>query len=132
MTLNRELFFKRMFLTGSLWNLLGGVFILSFASWIFATAGLIRPHPPLYFQAWIALFMVFGIGYYMVFRDMYGNKNLVLLGMIGKLAFSIIFILNFLLFRGQVPSFFLIPVSGDLVFVFLFGWFLLSAKRSGR
>lgn len=130
--MNREQFFKRMFLVGSLWNLLGGVLILSFSSWIFATAGLTRPHPPLYFHAWIALFMVFGIGYYMVFLDMYANKNLVILGMIGKAAFSFIFIRNLIAYRSQVPVFFLIPVVGDVIFVFLFAWFLMYARRGGR
>jgi hypothetical protein len=121
-----------MFLVGSLWNLAGGAFILSFSSWIFATADLIRPHPPLYFHAWIALFMVFGIGYYMVFLDMYANKNLVILGMIGKAAFSVIFIQNLIAYRSQVPVFFLIPVMGDVIFVFLFAWFLLYARRGDR
>lgn len=127
-----ENWYKNMFLAGTLWNLLGGVFIIAATGWIFATAGLQPPRPPVYYYAWIALFMTFGIGYYMVYRDMYGNKNIVILGIIGKLAFATIFMANLLMFCGQAPSFFLIPLAGDLVFVVLYWMFLSFAKRTGR
>lgn len=127
-----DAFYRRMFLVAALWNLLGGAFIVAATKWIFSTAGLRPPQPPLYYQAWIALFLTFGIGYYMVYRDMFGNKNIVILGMIGKLAFAVIFIGNLILFAGQAPRFFLIPVVGDLVFVGLFWMFLRFASRPAR
>ncbi len=125
-----ERWYKGIFLAGALWNLLGGAFIIAATGWIFATAGLAPPRPALYYYAWIALFMTFGIGYAMVCADMYGNKNIVVLGIIGKLAFAAIFI-AFLL-QGQAPSLFLIPVAGDLVFVVLYWMFLSFARRAGR
>jgi tryptophan-rich sensory protein len=127
-----ENFYKRVFLIGALWNIAGGAFITLFAGWIFSTGGLTPPEPPAYFHSWIALFVTFGIGYYMVYRNMYGNKNIVILGIIGKVAFAIIFIYNMITFRGQIPLFFLIPVVGDLVFAVLFGMFLGFAKKIGR
>ncbi|MER3445383.1 MAG: hypothetical protein C4291_00460 [Candidatus Dadabacteria bacterium] len=127
-----ESFYKRVFLIGALWNIVGGAFITLFAVWIFSTANLTPPQPPAYFHSWIALFVTFGIGYYMVYRDMYGNKNIVILGIIGKMAFAIIFIYNMITLRGQVPLFFLIPVIGDLIFAALFGMFLDFAKKTGR
>ncbi len=127
-----ESFYKRMFLIGAIWNLLGGVLLLVLTDWIFASAHLTPPHPPPYYQSWIALFMTFGIGYYMAFRDPYANKNIVILGMIGKLAFAAIFIGNMIAFPGQIPMFFLIPVIGDVMFAVLFGIFLNFAKKSGN
>jgi hypothetical protein len=127
-----ELFYRRMFLTGALWNLLGGIVLIIFAPWIFGTAGLVPPHPPLFFHSWIALFMTFGIGYYMVSRNPYPNKNVVVLGMVGKLAFSVIFVWNLRAFEGDVPPVFLIAVVGDLVFVILFGKFLGFARSQGK
>ena len=121
-----------MFFFGAIWNLLGGTIILGFAQWIFGAAGLTPPHPPLYYQAWVALFMTFGIGYVMISRDLYGNKNIVWLGMIGKLAFAAVFLYNFYRFAGEVPQLFLIPVIGDLVFVILFALFLRFAQRNAR
>lgn len=127
-----ENFYKRVFFVGALWNIAGGAFITLFTGWIFSTANLTPPNPLAYYHSWIALFVAFGIGYYMVYKDMYGNKNIVILGMVGKLAFAIIFIYYMLIFRGQIPLFFLIPVIGDLVFALLFGMFLGFAKRIGK
>jgi hypothetical protein len=124
--------YRRIFLIGSLWNLLGGVFIVVFADWIFVSSNLNLPDPPVYFYSWIALFMVFGIGYFMAYVDMYGNKNIVILGIIGKLAFSAIFIVGMTVLPQRIPKGFLIAVAGDLVFVVLFWKFLRFAHRSGR
>ena len=68
----------------------------------------------------------------MVYRDMYGNKNLVILGIIGKLSFSGIFIAGLILQPWKVPLLFMIPVIGDLVFVVLFWKFLNFAKSIGK
>ena len=127
-----ETFYKRMFLVGALWNLLGGIAVIGLTAKIFSSANLTPPQPPLYYHAWIALFMTFGIGYWMVSVDMYGNRNIVILGMIGKLAFSVVFVANMVLFRGQVPLLFLIPVTGDLIFVILFWMFLRFAAHRSR
>lgn len=127
-----ESFYKRTFLIGALWNILGGALIVYFARWIFSTADLTIPEPPAYFHSWVALFVTFGIGYLMVYRDMYKNKNIVILGIIGKLSFSLIFIYNMIAYRGQIPLLFIIAIIGDLVFVVLFVKFLLFARKSGK
>ena len=127
-----EKFYKRIFLIGAAWNILGGMAIILFTGWVFATANLTPPHPPPYYQSWIALFMTFGLGYYMVYRDMYGNRNIVILGMIGKLAFAVIFLANMAISKGQIPNLFLIPVIGDLIFVALFWMFLVHARKLGK
>ncbi len=124
-----ESFYKKVFLIGALWNIGGGVVIVLFTGWIFASANLTPPQPSVYYYAWIALFVTFGIGYYMVYRDMYANKNLVILGIIGKLGFAAIFLAGIAAMPGQIPLFFLIPVIGDLVFVGLYGMFLNFAKK---
>jgi hypothetical protein len=98
----------------------------------FASAQLSPPQPRVYYYSWIALFITFGIGYHLVYRDMYGNKNLVTLGIIGKLSFSAIFIAGIILNPGKIPLFFLIPVIGDLVFVVLFWKFLNYARSMGK
>ncbi len=123
--------YRRMFFVAALWNLAGGVFIIAATAWLFASAGLPVPSPSLYYYAWIALFMTFGIGYYMVFRDMYRNRDIVLLGAIGKLAFAAVFLYQFVTRGGEIPRFFLVPVVGDLVFVVLFVLFLRFAARKG-
>jgi hypothetical protein len=68
----------------------------------------------------------------MAFRDPYANKNIVILGMIGKLAFATIFIGNMIVSPGQIPTFFVIPVVGDVIFAVLFEMFLNFAKKAGN
>ena len=127
-----ETFYSRMFLIGAAWNIIGGIAIILLTGWAFTFSGLSPPHPPAYYQSWIALFMTFGIGYYMVYRDMYANRNIVILGMLGKFAFAMIFLVNMSVYKEQIPSLFLIPVTGDLIFVILFGMFLGHARKIGK
>ena len=127
-----EGFYKKMFMVGAIWNVAGGAVIVLLTGWIFAGAQLSPPEPGVYYYSWIALFVTFGIGYYLVYRDLYGNKNLVILGIIGKLGFSAIFIAGMISEPGMIPRFFLIPVIGDLVFVVLFWRFLTFARNMGK
>ena len=126
-----ETAYRRMFLIGAIWNVAGGAFIIAATGWIFRSAGLTEPFPPLYYYAWIALFMTFGVGYYLVYRDMFRNRDIVLLGAIGKTAFAAVFLYDFAVYSGAVPRFFLFPVIGDLIFVVLFVMFLRFARTKG-
>lgn len=118
--------YRIIFLVGALWNLLGsGLFFLLWRP-AFAFFQLAPPHYLAFFQAWLALAFVFGIGYYYVYRDLYGNLNLVKLGIYGKTLFAVIFIYHVIL-SGFHPIF----LSGaiiDLMFVTLFLRFLADAR----
>jgi hypothetical protein len=124
-----EVFRSRLFLIGALWNLLGGVAIILGTGVIFGLAKLSPPMPEVYYYAWIALFMTFGIGYWMVSRDFENNRNIVILGIIGKVVFSIIFITQFFSSKGLIPPLFWIPVIGDLILALLFGISLASPMK---
>ncbi len=125
-----EAAYRRIFLIGALWNLLGGTFIIAATGWIFSSAGLEPPSPSTYYYSWIALFMTFGLGYYLAWRDMYRNRDIVLLGAIGKLSFAAVFLYGYAT-HAAIPRFFLIPVAGDIVFAILFLMFLRFAARKG-
>ena len=98
-------FYKPMLFVAAVWNVIGGAFIIFRSDWIFGREGLSVPAPPLYYYAWIALFMTFGIGYYIVWRNPFANTNIILLGIIGKLAFSAVFLWNMLAFPGQIHGY---------------------------
>jgi hypothetical protein len=121
--------YRRMFFIAALWNLVGGVVIWATTPWLFSTSGLSVPSPPLYYQAWVALILTFGLGYYLIYRDMYRNRDIVLIGAVGKSAFSAVFLYSFIAHPGDAPLYFLVPVVGDLVFVVLFLMFLRFARR---
>ncbi len=120
-------FYRGMFLVAALWNLLGCAFLLLFPGSVFVSPYIERPVPPLFYQSWLALAFVFGIGYYFVYKDIYANKNIVIMGIIGKIAFAIIFTVNMLISPG-VPKLFWGAVGGDAVFVILFLMFLAYAE----
>jgi len=124
--------YRAMFLVGSLWNLAGGVAIIALTGWLFRRQGLEPPDPSAYYYSWIALFMTFGLGYVMIWRNMYENRNLVLLGAIGKLAFAAIFTAAMLGDPGKIPDLFWIPVVGDVVFAGLYLSFLRHARTAPR
>jgi hypothetical protein len=118
--------YRTIFLVGTLWNLLGGGLFFLFWRQAFALFQLPLPNYVAFFQAWLALAFVFGIGYYYVYRDLYSNLNIVRLGIYGKTAFAVIFIYH-VLFSGFHPIF----LSGaiiDLIFVVLYGQFLAHAR----
>ena len=116
--------YKRVFFASALWNLVGGTFIIAATGWIFNSSGVAVPFPAAYYYTWTAMILVFGLGYYCVYRDMFRNRDIVLMGVIGKTAFSAVFLYYFVSHPGQIPVFFLIPIGGDLVFVVLFVMFL--------
>ncbi len=64
----------------------------------------------------------------MVYKDMYANTNIVILGIIGKFAFACIFIFYVIKYWAKIPHIFLVGVIGDLIFVVLFSMFLLHVK----
>jgi hypothetical protein len=117
-------YYKKLFIVAALWNLaLGFVFLVSFSR-LMPILGM--PTPPrelvAFHQMGILLAMVFGIGYYMVSRDLYAHRGIVLLGIIGKVLVFFLFLYH-LAFSGLHFLIFLVGV-GDLIFGLLFIGFL--------
>jgi hypothetical protein len=118
--------YRAIFLVGALWNLLGSGLFFLFWRQVFTFFQLMPPNYPAFFQSWLALAFVFGIGYYYVYRDLYGNLTIVKLGIYGKTLFAVIFIYH-VIFSGFHPVF----LSGaiiDLMFVILYIRFLAHAR----
>lgn len=118
--------YRRIFLVGALWNLLGAGLFFLFWRQAFAFFQLQPPNYLAFFQSWLALAFVFGIGYYYVSKNLYGNVNIVKLGIYGKTAFALIFIYHVLF--SQFHPVFLSGAIIDLVFVVLYVLFLVHAR----
>lgn len=125
-----EVSFRRVFFLAAVWNVVGGMFIVGATGWIFQSSGLAVPFPPAYYYTWTAMILTFGVGYYCVYRDMFRNRDIVLMGVIGKTAFAAVFVHSFMSYAGQIPVVFLIPIAGDLVFVVFFVIFLSFARQN--
>ena len=126
--LDSEIGYKRFFFVAALYNLVLGLVFLIFFSRLMTLFGM--PQPPrelvAFHQMGILLAMVFGVGYYMVGRDLHSHSGIVIIGTIGKIAVFLLFLYH-MIFSGLHFLIFLIGV-GDLVFALLFIRFLASAR----
>jgi hypothetical protein len=134
-------YYRRLFIIGGWWNLGGTAFIwiaAQFFGFIEHTLHMEPVRYRIFFEGWLGLAFVFGIGYLLVAVDLHRNRDIALLGVIGKLLFSFIFITRFIegLVRPElhprVHPFFLIPVAGDLIFVALYVRFLAWERAQRR
>ena len=76
------------------------------------------PQQSLWVQQFAGLVFVFGIGYYWASRDFEANIQIIRMAVIGKAGVVLIGLLN--VATGDVSWQFMLPVSGDLIFVILF------------
>ena len=125
--LNTDAGYKRLFVFAALYNLILGFIHLVFYSQIAAMIGMPAhlSESNVFSQMAILLAMVFGVGYYMVSKDLYGHMGIVHLGILGKLVVFLLFLYHLIVSDLPVP-FFLIGV-GDLIFALLFLKFLKFA-----
>ena len=121
-----------MFLTGAIFNWAVAL-TLFFIPEIFLNLLSVTPTPQqsLWVQQFAGLVFVFGIGYYWASRDFEANIQIIRLAVIGKAGVVLIGLLN--VATGDVSWQFMLPASGDLIFVILFIMALkaLPTWRSG-
>jgi hypothetical protein len=130
--LDTETGYRRMFSLAAFYNLALGFIFLVFFSRLMALFRM--PVPPremaVFHQMAILFAMVYGVGYQMVSRNLYGHKGIVVLGIIGKTIVFLLFLYH-LIFSHLHPIIFLIGV-GDLIFASLFCKFMAFARgRTG-
>ncbi len=130
--LNSEVGYKRSFYAAALYNLGLGLIFLIFFSRLMPFFGM--PQPPrelaAFHQMGIILAMFFGVGYYMVGRDLYSHGGIVVLGALAKTAVFFLFLYH-MMFSGLHFFIFLIGL-GDLIFALLFIRFLAFARDRAR
>lgn len=123
-------FFKGMFLVGAVHNLLGGVAFVFLYSWAYTWRGYQPPEPGIHYQIWIAVIFIFGLAYYFIYRDLYGERNLVVLSIIGKFATAVIIVYAFWDPGQEVPITFAGPAASDFIWGILYTWFFWYASTN--
>ena len=93
---------------------------LFFIPGIFLTLLSITPAPEqsLWVQQFAGLVFVFGIGYYWASRDFEANVQIIRMAIVGKSGVVLIGLFNVM--SGDVSWQFMLPASGDLIFVILY------------
>ena len=110
---------SRIFLAGAIFNWAVAI-TLFFIPGIFLALLSITPAPEqsLWVQQFAGLVFVFGIGYYWASRDFEANVQIIRMAIVGKSGVVLIGLFNVM--SGDVSWQFMLPASGDLIFVILY------------
>lgn len=120
--MEKRVYYKYLFIIGAIWNI-----VLSIYALIFPGEPRLSGESLMYYQGFVFLALVFGIGYFMVGIDIDKNHGIVIMGIIGKI---LVFILSLAYFLSGATSIdFAIIGVGDLIFAILFLEFLLNYKK---
>jgi hypothetical protein len=121
-----EKFWKRMWGAAVWHNVIGFVVLVIGRNWIYTSAGQPTPAPvlSLHYDTWIGLVGVFGVLYYKVYRNMYASRDLVVVGILGKLTSATPQLVYWILFTDQYPLMLIGPIFTDYIFAFLYWRFL--------
>ena len=128
--MERKNYYKYLFLIGAIWNLVVGlVFIVlsPLADSLVPMFGMEVPPSLVFYHSFFGVVFVFGIGYYLVARNINKNHGIVVLGAITKFYAFILYLIYFILgYSNFLPILF---VTVDLIFACLFVEFLISFKK---
>lgn len=119
-----------IFWTAAAYNFLAGLPSLLAPLRSMSSIGVLSPDPQLILPIQIMglLICVFGVGYAMVAQGMQGARQIVILGILGKLGLCVLVALR--LAVAEVPSSMIVAVFGDFVFVLAFLAYLAKGPRA--
>jgi hypothetical protein len=123
---------EKMFVVGALWNIgigLCGLFFYDFSiKMLFGVQAVTGNLLTLiFFRFFMIAVIIFGVGYYIVSRDLNANRAVVWLGLAAKLIIFFTFVYYYIL--GQATWFSVFGCSGDFTFSILFIIFLYQTKE---
>jgi len=125
--MDKEKYYKVLFIIAGIYDVILGFGFCFFYKWLFQTI-LHRPipQPPIYFQVCAAFIGLIGIGYFLVWKNLYRNVDLVIIGG----GMKVIYILGAIWFSTYaiVPLALVLFGMLDVVFLILFVEFLRFAK----
>lgn len=124
-------FFTKMFFLAGLWNLcigLTGLFFTDFSVALFFGEGAVTSAflAVVMFRLFMVAIMIFGLGYYLVSRELMLNRGIIWLGLISKIILFVIFIYFF--FTGKATLIAALALSGDFLWSLLFLQFIYQTR----
>ena len=115
----RDRYHKILFTIGAIWNWMFGLGGIALS--IFTDMKLFLPEAPnsdVFGNLFFAMVFAFGIGYYWIGQNTLGNRNIIKMGIIGKLL--VFAFVAFYFLTKKVTLFTLLGGSGDFIFSFFF------------
>ena len=122
--LDKKKYYMYMLIIGAIWNII--ISLLIFLGSFFANPGL-NELGVLYYQMFSMTVLLFGIGYYLVGRDLENNHAIISLGVIGKILVFIFMLIYYIL--GVVDAISLFIGIIDFIFGILFIEFLINFTK---
>jgi hypothetical protein len=127
---DRPKYEKRLFFIGALWNWSASVLLLFL---YFVNQELLKyyheiPETMLWYYFFIGTVFVFGLGYYWISKDVQRNRDIIKMGIIGKPAVFLLFLVY--LMEGEAKLLLFLGGSVDLIFAVLFAEVLFRMRVS--
>ncbi len=87
---SRERYYRALFLTSAIYDLVLGIIFTFFYKWVFDLLGIADKLPGSAYVPLIGSFLsVIGVGYYLIYRgDLWRNRDLIVVGILYKLAYA--------------------------------------------
>jgi hypothetical protein len=123
----KDKFFKRVFLVAAIYDFILGALFLLFYKPIFSFFNIAAPAPAMYLQMSAAFVIAMGFGYYLVYKNLHRNADLVKLGISYKAVYAALAF--YFYFNGLAHFVFFLFAIFDLIFLGLFVYFLSYSKK---
>lgn len=109
---------RSLFLVASIYDVMLGLVFGLFFRLIYNSFGVTPPDNAAYIQLPAFYILIFGVGFYLVYRDPVRHRGIVLLGILMKVNFICVAFGH--LFVGNLPVFYLPWAIIDVLFLILF------------
>ena len=109
---------KTLFLVASIYDVVLGLIFGLFFKAIYAMFQAPQPEIAGYIQLPAFSILIFGIGFYLVYKNPIAHKGIVLLGILMKINYILVAFGNY--FMSQLPGFYLPWAAIDVIFLILF------------
>jgi hypothetical protein len=127
---DKDKIFKIIFLIAAIYDFVLGLVFFLFYRQIFNYFNITIPDYPAYLQMAAAFIIAMGVGYYYVYKNLYRNIDLVKLGIVYKIVYS--GVTTYFYFTDVANRVFFWFAIFDFIFLCLFIWFLIYAKKDSR
>jgi hypothetical protein len=129
--MEKKEYYKYLYLLAAIWNWIVAIslLLLSFVTPdVMISFGVDIPPSLVFLQMLFVLVGIFGVGFFIIYRDIESNHGIVQMSVLEKLLFFLVFLIYFII--GDVGILVLLLVTVDLIFGILFIEFLLNFKKS--
>jgi hypothetical protein len=120
---------KNLFFIGALWNWSAAIlfFVLSFLNKQWLAYFHQIPQTMLWYYGFLGAIFIFGIGYYWVSKDVVQNRDIIKMGIIGKIMVFLLLLVYMI--KGEITLLLFPAGCVDLIFTILYARVLIQISK---